>query len=68
MSQQHHDAAARRARDPQYQRMVSEESVILDITEALPTPGSTPARCSASSKAPHGYRCATSSASRASSA
>lgn len=35
MSQQHHDAAARRARDPQYQRMVSEESVILDITEAL---------------------------------
>ena len=36
MSQQpHHDALDRRNRDAQYQRMVNEESVILDITEAL---------------------------------
>ena len=35
MSRTHHDAVERRNRDPQFRRMVSEESVILDITEAL---------------------------------
>ena len=35
MSRTHHDAVERRNRDPQFQRMVNEESVILDITEAL---------------------------------
>ncbi len=31
----HQNTAERRNRDPGYRRMVSEESVILDITEAL---------------------------------
>lgn len=35
MSRPRHDNAERRDRDPQYRRMVSEETVILDITEAL---------------------------------
>ena len=35
MTQPHRDAIKHRDHDPQYQRMVSEESVILDITEAL---------------------------------
>ncbi len=35
MNRPHHDTAERRDRGPAYRRMVSEESVILDITEAL---------------------------------
>ena len=35
MNQPQHDAVERRDRHPGYRRMVSEESVILDITEAL---------------------------------
>ena len=31
----HHNVAQRRDRDPRYQRMVNEESAILDITDAL---------------------------------
>ena len=35
MSTPHHHTTERRDRGPRYQRLVSEESVILDITEAL---------------------------------
>ena len=35
MNRPHHHAAERQDRGPQYQRLVNEESVILDITEAL---------------------------------
>ena len=35
MSQPHHNAIERRDRGPGYQQLVSEESVILNITEAL---------------------------------
>lgn len=31
----HHDATERRDQDPRYHRLVAEEEVILDITEAL---------------------------------
>lgn len=66
-----------------YQRLINKDTVILDLTETLvepmnekrmtrkevaARPACTPARCSASSRAPPASRCETSSASRASSA